>query len=288
MANNKCFLSIEDQVLLLEERGLIIHSKTEAEDFLRSHNYYRFSGYAREFQEDPRHGKNNFSNGISFDDISSLMDLDQRLRRLLLEALEIIEVSTRSVFAYEAGKIYGSDAFYLEKANYLAVTPGLDDHINKMHSQLLRKNQPTIERYRQGDDFSHVPVWVAIETMSFGTFARLCQYMANKDIILNTADSLAIAREGFSSTLHAYSSLRNKCAHYAQLWNRSFDISFKVRPKEKRDAPDFAHPGSYGAIIVIRRWLKQLDKDHGWFDQVTQLIDSNDLYRSGILKPKMK
>ncbi len=52
--------------------------------------------------------------------------------------------------------------------------------------------------------------------------------------------------------------------------------------------PDFAHPGSYGAIIVIRRWLKQLDKDHGWFDQVTQLIDSNDLYRSGILKPKMK
>lgn len=33
MANNKCFLSIEDQVLLLEERGLIIHSKTEAEDF---------------------------------------------------------------------------------------------------------------------------------------------------------------------------------------------------------------------------------------------------------------
>ncbi|WP_216379655.1 Abi family protein [Arcanobacterium phocae] len=156
MTNNKCFLSIEDQVLLLEERGLIIHSKTEAEDFLRSHNYYRFSGYAREFQEDPRHGKNNFAPGISFDDISSLIDLDQRLRRLLLEALEI----KRKL-------------------------PCSDTRVGRSHKQ--------------------------------NALAATAEDMANKDIILNTADSLAIASEGFSSTLHAYSSLRNKCAHYAQL-----------------------------------------------------------------------
>ncbi|MEW6924277.1 Abi family protein [Trueperella pyogenes] len=284
----KPLLCLSQQAELLVQRGLIVADLCQLEDFLRVNNYYRFSGYAREFQESPREQKNAFVRGITLDRIRDLMELDRQLRQLILDALERIEVTTRSAFAYESGKTYGEGAFYLEKENYLDKTPDLEIHLNKIRSQLMRSGQPAVARYRDGDNLSRVPIWVAVETLSFGTLAKMCQYLRDDHAVKATADSLSIQKTSFSDTLHAFSNLRNRCAHYDQLWNRSFDIAFKVLPKETKNAPTFKHPGSYGGILVIRRWLRSFDQSSDWFDRVTDLLEINSEYREGILNPRMK
>ncbi|MEW6889458.1 Abi family protein [Trueperella pyogenes] len=153
----KPFLCLSQQAELLVQRGLIVADMCQLEDFLRVNNYYRFSGYAREFQESPREQKNAFVRGITLDRIRDLMELDRQLRQLILDALERIEVTTRSAFAYESGKTYGEGAFYLEKENYLDKTPDLEIHLNKIRSQLMRSGQPAVARYRDGDNLSRVP-----------------------------------------------------------------------------------------------------------------------------------
>lgn len=288
MTSSKKHLTIPEQVGLLERRGLQVDDVAAAERFLLSRNYYRFSGYAREFQYDPRAGGNRFIPGTRFEQIVDLMESDEQLRLLFLEALAIIEVTARSSFAYEAGTILGSGAFYLERASYLQATPQLDSHLEKIRAELMRPKRPTVARYLDGDDLTGVPIWVAIELVSFGAFAKMCWYLNDQNVATRTAASLSIQVTGFTATLHAFSALRNACAHHQQLWNRSFDLAFSVLPKEKRRVPHHKSPGSYPAIVVIKRWLRAMLGENDWGDRVDQLLELRPEFAQGILVPTMK
>ena len=60
---NKKWLSVSDQVSLLESRSLIVKDRATAEEFLGYANYYRFSGDCLAFQDKPDH----FRSGTEFD-----------------------------------------------------------------------------------------------------------------------------------------------------------------------------------------------------------------------------
>ncbi|MDB2681023.1 hypothetical protein N9Z14_00340 [Opitutales bacterium] len=47
---SKKWLSVSDQLQKLKDGGLKVEDPTEAEDFLRHLNYYRFSGYGLAFE----------------------------------------------------------------------------------------------------------------------------------------------------------------------------------------------------------------------------------------------
>ena len=95
--DEKPFKTIDEMSsLLVQRRGLVCSSIDELKNFLERVNYYRFSGYAREFQHAPKYGDNNFMDGVSFQQIVNLMEMDSKLRHLLLEQLGIIEIAIKS------------------------------------------------------------------------------------------------------------------------------------------------------------------------------------------------
>lgn len=171
---DKPHLSLAEQRELLRSRGLELSSDEETARALYDRSYYRISGYARQFQVDPKDARNDFVPGTSLAQILELMDLDEELRKLLFSGLTEVELSVRSRFAHEAAAILGSDAFYLRRENYLRITPDLDAHVTSIERE-LRRPSATVNRYRSGDDLSGVPVWVAIEMVSFGVLARMVQ-----------------------------------------------------------------------------------------------------------------
>ena len=60
--SDKRFKSLDDLCsLLVDERNLACRDRDELKRFLSRTNYYRFSGYAREFQIDPRYGDDRFN-----------------------------------------------------------------------------------------------------------------------------------------------------------------------------------------------------------------------------------
>lgn len=171
--------------------------------------------FAREFQVAPSRGDNRFLPGTTLDRILQLVELDERLRLLLSEALGEIELGVRSRFAYEAGKELGSRAFYLEESSYLDITPDLPAHIGKIRRELSRPKLRTVSRYRDGEDLSAVPIWVAIEVVTFGALAKTLWYLATPAPANRTADALGVQRTGFGSTIHSFAVLRNVCASRA-------------------------------------------------------------------------
>ena len=89
----KDWLSYEQQVELLGQRGMRIDDEASAAEFLARVNYYRFSGYFRHWQQDPTRGDNRFLKGTSFESISALYDAEQELVAVCDELLHPLKFS---------------------------------------------------------------------------------------------------------------------------------------------------------------------------------------------------
>ena len=100
---NKPPLTYSQQVELLSNRGLLIIDKVKAEKFLSQTNYYRFSAYCLPF-EIKRH---QFKSGVTFEQIQQVYEFDRRLRFLIDEALEVIEISFRTATSHYLAHRYG-------------------------------------------------------------------------------------------------------------------------------------------------------------------------------------
>lgn len=73
-----------------------------------------------------------------------------------------------------------------------------------------------------------VPVWTALEYVSFGNLPHLLDLM-RKDDLQKIAKDLGVKREvKFITWVRAIAYLRNKCAHNARIFNRRFKYSIKV------------------------------------------------------------
>ena len=192
--HNKSFKTVTGMSeLLVRDRGLVCSDIDELKRFLSRVNYYRFSGYAREFQRDPKCGNNDFITGSSFQTIVGLMQADSKLRHLLLEQLGVIEMAIRARLAHECGRVYGSSAYYLDVGRYSCHKKGSNQGainptniVKGILSDLERDKSRMVEHYIDssvaGNDlksrcqrYRNVPIWVAVEVLSFGRKIPSCR-----------------------------------------------------------------------------------------------------------------
>ena len=105
----KPFKTIDEQIDILESRGLIIDDRDEAYEALSRLNYYRVSAYSLTLRKNDI-----FYKGIHFSDIMQIYSFDMELRALLMYLLESVEVSLRTFVGYHHAKNYGPLG-YLDK-----------------------------------------------------------------------------------------------------------------------------------------------------------------------------
>lgn len=237
MERDKPFRTISELIALLKSRELHIEDEDSARRFLHQINYYRFSGYAREFQIDPAYGDDQFAKETSFEHIRRLMLLDSQLRHLLLQQLEVIETTIRAEYAHELGRLFGNTAFDLDEDTYVDVNGKPSQIIDGIIRDLERSNSRMIGHYANIgsrnplERYQYVPIWVAVEVMSFGRISNMLVYMKEIVPAKKVAENIGVQWGPFSETIHSFSVLRNTCAHWMQLWNRTLDIQCHVPKK---------------------------------------------------------
>lgn len=79
--------TIDQQLELLCQRGLVIPDEGRARHYLANISYYRLSAYTRPFYV-PREQTHRFLPGTTFDQVLALYIFDRELRILLLDAIE--------------------------------------------------------------------------------------------------------------------------------------------------------------------------------------------------------
>lgn len=249
-------LSVEEQIKLLESRGLIIEDHAECKAFLSATNYYRFSGYMRYFQMAPHLGDNTFHSGTTFSQIRHIYSSDESLRAALVVPLTQAELLLRTHVARVIADQHGPYGDYLKEDFYTDMGDG-EPTIYACLRDIDRSKDRHILRYKNnaegGLDYSQLPVWSAVEAWSFGTLSKALERGAGGSLSGAVAESIGVAKKGFPYRIRALVYLRNRCAHHSRLWHHSVldagPTPNNVRKKAKRLVGQF-EPRSVIDIIA--------------------------------------
>lgn len=233
----KPWRNVKEQIQLLQSKGVLIANENEAADLLLRFGYYRLSGYSYPLRElDPSTKKriDHFQKGTTFEYIIQLYEFDKKLRLLILDALERIEISLRVSVSYYLGE--HDPVFYKDSNNF---DPSF---LESDHGDWLEKQSKQLDHSRE-DCITHnlkkygkqLPIWIVCQSWDFGQLARLLTGLnsSNKTKIGNHYGF--VGGRAFASWIRSFNLLRNICAHHSRLWNRKFTL-IPEWPK-KTDSP---------------------------------------------------
>lgn len=237
MQYDKGHLSYEEQADRLIARGLIA-DKTLLVSRLKNVNYYRFTGYLHPFRLE---NSDNYRPGTTFDKVWRHYAFDRRLRIIIMDAIERIEVSVRTQIIYELSK--GTGAFdYASPEGLPKLKPDEFTHLLASITEEVGRSKEMFVRHffdKYGDAHKVLPLWMAGEIMSFG--AMLTMYRGvSPEIKRSIARHYEIPDEVLTSWLQVINVIRNVCAHHGRLWNR--ELGYKPLMPGRNKYPQWHIP----------------------------------------------
>lgn len=228
----KEFKTINEQIVLLKQRGLVITDEERAKKYLLSQNYYNIiNGYARFF---PREGENYIAQ-TTFDEITSLYVFEREFKQVLLLGILEAETHLRSIFAHRFGEMFKDEPYaYLnincyEQDKTLLVAKTISNLSRKIlsHSKDKPNKSNSIAHYVR--KYKSVPIWVLVNHIEFGELRYLLKLskksLQNKicqDCLEFIGQNLSSNNSQFqpetlNSFLENINESRNICAHNNRL-----------------------------------------------------------------------
>lgn len=171
-------VSLADQVCLMQRRGLVVADPVKAEHYLGNIGYYRLSAYSlpHELPTPPGQARQHlFKPGTTFEQVLSLYVFDRKLRLLVMEAIERIEVSVRTRWAHAMAMRHGPHA-HMQVRLFKSPWEHTKD-LARVSAETEKSKEAFVQHYRVTYDEPFLPpVWAIVETMTLGTLSR---WMAN-------------------------------------------------------------------------------------------------------------
>ena len=258
----KVFRTIQEQISILESKGLIIDDYLFTEDILIRENYFFISGYRHLFLKSPK--DRNFIKGTTFRELYALFNFDRQVRNIVFKNLLIIENNLKSIISYQLSKKYGfREKDYLRPENFTKVPDKqrqLNDTLKKMKRQIRVNGAQHSATSHYLKNYGYIPLWVVVKVLSFGIVGELYTVMKREDQeeIANIYD---LSINNLLTYLPILSNYRNWCAHEDILYDhRTQKIIGDTKYHDGLDIPTTDGEYIYGkddlfALIII---LKQL------------------------------
>lgn len=287
-------------VALLENRGMIIPDRKRAERKLSQIGYYRLSGFwypCRQIKTDINGNyikdqntgllirDDQFQQSTNFNDIIKLYLFDKKLRQLMLDAIERIEIHARSVIAHEMG--YHDPLAYKNPSfiNPRECKTWHDKQMRKRNiwAEWLQRHDSQIERSREDciiwhrSNYREIPFWVVIEAWDYGIMSKYYE-MLKRGYQNRIGQRLSVSNaKTLEQWLREINTLRNRCAHHTRVWNQSV-----ANPIPVTSDPYFqnlalnknARKKIYGMICVLWFLVKKIGPSSDWIRHVADTIDS--------------
>jgi abortive infection bacteriophage resistance protein len=271
----KPYKTIAEQIALLESRGLVISDRAKATACLERIGYYRLSAYWFPFREtrpgppDPVSGRptieylDQFKPSASLLDAMALYVFDKKLRMLVMDAAERVEVGLRVDVALLASK---RDPWAHRKpaevnARFANAQPPM------CHSEWLRRHDENEQKSKE--EFAvhfrnkyggNMPLWMAIELWDFGMLSVFLSGMKDADVTALANKYNLPRRDLLKTWVRSINYVRNISAHHKRLWNRP--IVDQPQPPRVGELPGLDHLAAdqhaqrrVYAVLVVLRWL---------------------------------
>ncbi len=277
-------ITIDQQIDILKERGLLISDVDQAIKVLDNISYFRLAGYWRHFETDRM--THHFRDGSRFTDIVDLYCFDKQLRTLLFTAIQTIEVSVRTKiikhFTFEFG------AFWFMDERYAINESRFDANLSVIRKEIARSHDDfIIEHSHKYSEPDLPPVWKTLEVISIGTLSKLYSNFSDAAAKHAVAREFGLDHHKFlRSWLECLVVLRNRCAHHLRLSNRVFPVK-PMMPKRMPNTwiADFSFPEQtlYPQLCYVVYWLNSICPNNSFVLDFKQLLAKHPSVRTHLL-----
>lgn len=141
---------------------------------------------------------------------------------------------------------------------------------------IARSDEYFVDSYkRKYAEEEHYPMWMVVETMTFGLLALCYRNLKTKDRTI-IAQRFGVHHTVLNSWLRSLSYARNICAHHLRLWNRP--LSVKCSIPRYRNRPEFHEPARlendkyFSVVTVIKFLVDIIDPDNQMKEEFLNLL----------------
>lgn len=279
------------QIALLRSRGMAVDDAI-AQQWLANVSYYRLSAYwyPARIQDNLGRRRDEFAAGTSFADVVALYEADRKLRTMVHDGMERIEIAMRT----RVGELLCADG-PLSYRSPEQFRPSFDHArwINTARRRIDRakdnKNE-AIKHYRT--NYEGIPFWVLAEVLDFADVSRLYEGLTSSDQRA-IAEDLGIVidlqaltrgqqqrvkdRSPLVPWMEQLTVIRNTCAHHGRLWNKSFAPAptSAIRTLDQfKELPNNQSERVFGALTMMSHLLAVVSPGTTWPTKVAELLTS--------------
>ena len=254
--------TVEEQILLLRKRGLIIANEVKAKEILLDVGYYRLGFYWFPFEKTyPEKGRKRshvFVPGISFQDVVDLYYFDNDLRKILLTYLWRIEVNLRTHIIYHISNQYKNNPIWFADPSIMA--DRFVSHFQKVYQDNIKNNRVIARHHTKYPQDLYAPAWKTLEYATFGDIILLFNNLKINDLKFYISNQYGIKNlDVFSSYIGTIRILRNLCAHGHPIYDLQLQKSIKTGVIQSMKGLE--HHNLSGAIQVMAFLLNTISSN---------------------------
>ena len=223
---------VEEQIDLLESRGMTINDKEKAKECLLDIGYFRLGFYWFPFEESyPRkiNRTHKFKEGTRFDHALQLYYFDCDLRNIFLKYINRIEINFRTKLIYYASNRYKQDPFWYQDSKYVNKAFLEGDVMAKAMKDASKEDVIIHDMKTHKRNVS--PAWKAMEFFSFGATISLYDNLTEGPLKCKISNLYGIpSPNNFLSYIDTVRKLRNYCAHGKVLFDKNLPEAISNGP----------------------------------------------------------
>ena len=252
-------IRLDEQIALLQSRGLIINDIEKAKEVLLDVGYYRLGFYWFPFEQTYPNLDNrthDFRQNADFDDAVKLYYFDFNLRNILHKALSRLEIGVRRYLTYIVSNGYVDMGTWFADAaivsrGYVQTFP------TKVYNDTFKRIPEIARHHRKYLNDVYAPAWKTIENMTMGAMLALYRALHDEDLKIDISKHFGVNFPVvFENYMELLRNLRNTCAHGRVLYDFGPEQSIRRGPAMMRGIGH--NQNLNGAIHVVLYLVKQI------------------------------
>lgn len=261
MEYSKQPITVEEQIKVLKQRGLIIDDESETVSVLERISYFRLACYWRPMEQDKV--LHIFKPDSHFNNVLALYQFDSELKAFLFSPIQQIEIAVRTRMIQQFSMKYGP--FWFMNRQLFISEDIFKKHLNSLRKAIDKTNDDFIlDHFRRYDTPDMPPAWKTLELATFGTLSRMYTNFSDNAVKKQVARSFTIPQHEFMRNwLENLTVVRNICAHHARLWNNYTSIQLRLPHRLPYSwLTNFNIPEGrlYQQLCCIAYWLNAIDQ----------------------------
>lgn len=213
----------EELVAMLQEKGLVVDDASRAAGYIRNIGYFRLKAYFYPLYREPK-SRHLFKEEATFDKVMNMYRFDRKLRLLLFNEIEKIEVAFRSAMVNIVSEVLG-DVFWMTERKHFKNSFYFDSALALIQSEYDRSKEEFVIHFKNKYSDTFPPAWMIAEILPLGNLSHIYMNLRSSRAKKKVAKYFGLQEPVFASWILVLGNLRNMCCHHVRTWNRELAIN---------------------------------------------------------------